>query len=143
MKVAKLPPCEHQCEACGQKFKSHKTTCKHKCPKSKVVRVVEKPEEPSQVSHPVALSTLDKPMASPPPHAPTAPPHSTMPPAVTESLRVFPPVPLLFSLPATPKLPLNLEQANNWQEVAELETAGGVMVKASAEMLRLFLELQH
>ena len=30
-KVATLPPCEWQCEACGRKFNSHKTARKHKC----------------------------------------------------------------------------------------------------------------
>ena len=47
VKAAKLPSCKHQCEACGRKFKSCKTTHKYKCPKSKVVCMVEKPEEPS------------------------------------------------------------------------------------------------
>jgi hypothetical protein len=33
-KADKLPPREWQCESCGHKFHSHKTTCKHKCTKS-------------------------------------------------------------------------------------------------------------
>ena len=35
-KVAKQPPCERQCRACGRKFNSRKTASKHKCPNSKV-----------------------------------------------------------------------------------------------------------
>jgi len=40
-KAAKLPPRKRQCLTCGCKFKSPKTARKHKCPKSKVVRVKE------------------------------------------------------------------------------------------------------
>ena len=40
-KAAKLPPRERQCVACRCKFKSRKTASKHKCPKSKVVRIKE------------------------------------------------------------------------------------------------------
>ena len=32
-------PRERQCVACGRKFNSRKTASKHKCPKSKVVRI--------------------------------------------------------------------------------------------------------
>jgi len=47
-KVAKLPPRERQCLACGCKFKSRKTATKHtgKCPKSKVQHWASQPPHP-------------------------------------------------------------------------------------------------
>jgi len=76
-KAATLPPRERQCLACGRKFKSRKAARKHKCQRhSKVARVVETKKVEAVVSRPTAPITEDMPMASPPPHAPTAPSHS-------------------------------------------------------------------
>jgi hypothetical protein len=81
-KAAKLPPRERQCLACGRKFKSRKTSRKHKCSKAKVARIQEKAAEGS-ASLPTPLAQMDKPSAPPAPPAPTAPSNSNAPPAVT------------------------------------------------------------
>jgi hypothetical protein len=81
-KVAKLTPRERQCEACGRKFKSRKTARKHKCPKSKVVRVTEKAAE-GQALQPTPPAKLDKPAAPLAPNAPPAPSNSNAAPVVT------------------------------------------------------------
>ena len=75
-KAAQLPPRERQCVACGRKFNSRKTARKHKCPRSKVVRIPEKAAE-KQVSHPPLPANLDKPRPLPTPIAPTAPPSNS------------------------------------------------------------------
>ncbi|KAF8264047.1 hypothetical protein EI94DRAFT_535668 [Lactarius quietus] len=81
-KAAKLPPHERQCTACGQKFKSRKTASKHKCPKSKVVRVG-KEAASGQASQAPPAAKLDKPPATPTLHAPTAPSNNDALPVVT------------------------------------------------------------
>src|ERR1700722_2115191 len=85
-KAAKLPTRERQCVACGRKFNSRKTAKKHKCPKSKVVRV---PREAAsgQASQATPAAQPDKPAAPPTPHAPTAPPYRIPVPAVTGDSR--------------------------------------------------------
>ncbi|KAI0281900.1 hypothetical protein BC826DRAFT_1067393 [Russula brevipes] len=84
-KAAKLPPREWQCVACGHKFKSRKTTRKHKCPNSNMVRSPEKAAVgPVSCTMPPAL--LDKPAAPITPSAPTPPSHSTVIPTVTRDL---------------------------------------------------------
>ena len=81
-KVAKLPTRQQQCEACGRKFKSRKTAKKHKCPKSKVVRV---PREAArgQASQATLTAKVDKPPVTLTPYAPTAPSNIKSQPAVT------------------------------------------------------------
>ncbi|KAH9963351.1 hypothetical protein BGW80DRAFT_1352021 [Lactifluus volemus] len=81
-KVAKLPTCQWQCEACGRKFESRKTAKKHKCPNFKVVRV-RKEAASGQASQAIPVAELDKPPATPTPPTPTPPPHITSLPAVT------------------------------------------------------------
>jgi hypothetical protein len=81
-----MPPRERQCESCGRKFKSRKTARKHKCPKSKVVRVSEKAGG-GQASQAQPPPKQDKPAAPPAPPAPTAPSNNTLRPAVTGDLR--------------------------------------------------------
>jgi predicted RNA-binding Zn-ribbon protein involved in translation (DUF1610 family) len=82
-KVAKQPPRERQCVACGRKFNSRKTASKHKCPKSKVERV-RKEAASSQASQATTAAMTDMPPAPPTPHAPTAPSNSNAAPVVTE-----------------------------------------------------------
>jgi predicted RNA-binding Zn-ribbon protein involved in translation (DUF1610 family) len=89
-KAAKLPTRERQCVACGRKFNSRKTAKKHKCPKSKVVRV---PREAAsgQASQATPAAELDRPPAPPTSNAPTAPSNNAAIPAVTgDSLVVSP-----------------------------------------------------
>ena len=86
-KVAKLPPRERQCVACGRKFNSRKTARKHKCPKAKVVRTTEEAAS-RQVSQPTPTARLDKPTATLTPHAPTAPSNFNTLPVVTGGSRV-------------------------------------------------------
>jgi predicted RNA-binding Zn-ribbon protein involved in translation (DUF1610 family) len=81
-KVAKQPPREQQCVACGRKFNSRKTASKHKCPKSKVERVGREAAS-GQASQATSAAKPDKPPATLTPHAPTAPPNINSPPAVT------------------------------------------------------------
>ncbi|KAF8262721.1 hypothetical protein EI94DRAFT_1742890 [Lactarius quietus] len=81
-KAAKLPTCERQCMACGQKFKSRKTASKHKCPKSKVVHMG-KEAASRQASQALPAAKPDKPPATLTPHAPTAPSNKDALPAVT------------------------------------------------------------
>ncbi|KAN0111300.1 hypothetical protein V8E52_008675, partial [Russula decolorans] len=81
-KVAKQPPRERQCVACGRKFNSRKTASKHKCPKSKVERMGREAAR-GQASQATSVAKLDKPPATLTPHAPTAPPNIISPPAVT------------------------------------------------------------
>ena len=83
VKVAKQPPCEQQCVACGQKFNSCKTASKHKCPKSKVERVRKKAAS-SQASQAITATMTNMPPATPTSHAPTAPSNSNATPVVTE-----------------------------------------------------------
>ncbi|KAI0278743.1 hypothetical protein BC826DRAFT_1161654 [Russula brevipes] len=86
-KAAKLPPHERQCESCGRKFNSRKTSRKHKCPKAKVVRITREAasEEASQATPP---AEPDKPAAPSTSHAPPAPSsHSNVRPAVTGELQ--------------------------------------------------------
>jgi predicted RNA-binding Zn-ribbon protein involved in translation (DUF1610 family) len=64
-KVAKQPPCERQCEACGHKFNSRKTASKHKCPKSKVVHM-RKEAASGQASQSMSTAKEDTPPAIPP-----------------------------------------------------------------------------
>jgi predicted RNA-binding Zn-ribbon protein involved in translation (DUF1610 family) len=89
-KVAKQPPRERQCVACGRKFNSRKTASKHKCPKSKVERV-RKEAVSSQASQATTAAMTDMPPAPPTPHAPTAPSNSNAAPVVTEGSRVIAP----------------------------------------------------
>ena len=84
-KVAKQPPRERQCVACGRKFNSRKTARKHKCSKSKVVRIPEKAAA-KPVSHPTLPANLDKPRPPPTPIAPTTPLNIISQPAVTGDL---------------------------------------------------------
>ncbi|KAF8265659.1 hypothetical protein EI94DRAFT_1831090 [Lactarius quietus] len=98
-KVAQLPPHERQCLGCGRKFASRKTAKKHKCSKSKVVRIKEAAVDGSS-SHPVPPTKPNKPAAFITPPAPTAPApavsrqiwplpsHSTTVPPVTGGLGV-------------------------------------------------------
>jgi predicted RNA-binding Zn-ribbon protein involved in translation (DUF1610 family) len=81
-KVAKQPPRERQCVACGRKFNSRKTASKHKCPKSKVERVGREAAS-GQASRATPAAKPNKPPATLTPHAPTAPPNYDGPPAVT------------------------------------------------------------
>ncbi len=98
-KAAQLPPRQWQCQGCGCKFESRKTAKKHKCSKSKVVRIKEAAVVGS-VSHPVPPAKLDKPAALITPIAPTAPPsHSTVVPSVTGVLREPPPFQFDFAPP--------------------------------------------
>ena len=94
--MAKLPPCEWQCKACGRKFKSYKVARKHKCQHhSKVVHIPEVlavikevscPPSPTDAEMsevvPLASLTLDS--------APPAPTHSTSMPPVTAGSGVKP-----------------------------------------------------
>jgi hypothetical protein len=84
-KAARRPPRECQCEACGRKLESRKRARKHKCPKSKVVRIPEKAAE-GQASRAPPPAQLDKPPATIAPPAPTAPTHSIVIPTVTGDL---------------------------------------------------------
>ena len=82
VKAATLPPRSRQCMSCGRKFTSRKTASKHKCPGSKVVRVTQAAAAgEASLALPTALK--DKPSAPLTVHAPTAPSHSNVPPAVT------------------------------------------------------------
>ena len=76
--------------ACGRKFKSRKTARKHKCPKSKVVRVPEEQAAVEEVSRPPPSATPNKPVAPPTPHAPPAPStsYSSYTPSVTGELAI-------------------------------------------------------
>jgi predicted RNA-binding Zn-ribbon protein involved in translation (DUF1610 family) len=85
MKAAKEPPREWQCVACGRKFKSCKTASKHKCPKSKVVRVA-KEAATGQASQATPTVRLNKPVAPPTSYTPTTPTHTTAIPPVTGDL---------------------------------------------------------
>ncbi|KAI0277316.1 hypothetical protein BC826DRAFT_976641 [Russula brevipes] len=86
-KAAKLPPRERQCESCGRKFNSHKTSRKHKCPKAKVVRITREAAG-GQVSQATPPAEPDKPTAPSTSHAPPAPSsHSNVRPAVTRELQ--------------------------------------------------------
>jgi predicted RNA-binding Zn-ribbon protein involved in translation (DUF1610 family) len=80
--VAKQPPRERQCMACGRKFNSRKTASKHKCPKSKVERVGREAAS-EKASQATSVAKPDKPPATLTPHAPTASPNIISPPAVT------------------------------------------------------------
>jgi hypothetical protein len=70
-KAAQLPPCERHCLGCRHKFTSCKTSKKHKCPNSKVVRIKEvaadkpglQPTLPAKVIKPPAPPTLPAPTA--------------------------------------------------------------------------------
>jgi predicted RNA-binding Zn-ribbon protein involved in translation (DUF1610 family) len=70
VKVAKQPPREWQCMACGRKFNSCKTASKHKCPKSKVERMGREAAS-GQASRATPAAKLDKPPATITPHTPT------------------------------------------------------------------------
>jgi predicted RNA-binding Zn-ribbon protein involved in translation (DUF1610 family) len=85
-KAAKLPARERQCVACGRKFESRKTAKKHKCPKSKVVRVGREAAS-GQASQATPAARLDKPSATLTPHAPSTPSNNDGPPAVTGDLQ--------------------------------------------------------
>ena len=79
VKAAKLPPCEHQCVACGRKFKSRKRASKHKCPDSKVVcSAKDGPEVAVKVLLPVPPSTSNK-LVAPPLPLPPLPHHTSLP----------------------------------------------------------------
>ncbi|KAH9018523.1 hypothetical protein EDB84DRAFT_1442388 [Lactarius hengduanensis] len=79
-KAAQLPPRERECLTCGRKFKSRKTTKKHKCAKhSKVVHEKEGGASGSG-SHLVPPAQLNKPAPPLTPLAPTAPPNSSAAP---------------------------------------------------------------
>jgi hypothetical protein len=71
-KAAQLPPRERQCLGCGRKFESRKTAKKHKCSKSKVVRIKEAAAGGSG-SHPIPPTKPNKLAAPITPLAPTAP----------------------------------------------------------------------
>ncbi len=87
-KVARLPPRERECLACGRKFASHKTAKRHKCSKaSKVVRKKEV-DAPMAGSHPAPRARPNTPASSHTPLAPTAPSHSSVVPPVTGDLGV-------------------------------------------------------
>lgn len=85
-KAATLPPRMRECLSCGRKFASRKTAGKHKCPDSKVVRMkqVATTKEDSQ---PTPVVRRNKPVALPTAHAPSAPSHNTVTPAVTGVLQ--------------------------------------------------------
>ena len=104
-------PVERQCEACGRKFTSRKTSRKHKCAKSKVESTrKEAAAVPAAQVAPKAKPI--KPAATLTPHAPPAPSNSTSRPAVTEGL----PDPLA----AFPKLRALMNQSNA-EAAAEVE----------------------
>jgi hypothetical protein len=97
VKAAQLPPRERQCLGCGCKFESCKTAKKHKCSKSKVVRIKEAAAGGSG-SHPIPPTKPNKLAAPITPLAPTTPvravsrqtrpmpSHSTTAPPVTGDL---------------------------------------------------------
>ncbi|KAI0282047.1 hypothetical protein BC826DRAFT_1110981 [Russula brevipes] len=86
-KAAKLPPRERQCESCGRKFNSRKTSRKHKCPKAKVVRITREAAG-GQASQATPPAELDKPAAPFTSHAPPTPSsHSNVRPTVTGELQ--------------------------------------------------------
>jgi predicted RNA-binding Zn-ribbon protein involved in translation (DUF1610 family) len=86
VKAAKLPPHERQCKACGRKFESHKTACKHQCPVAKVESV--RKEAAVRTAAQVAPAAPPiKPAAQIPPRAPTAPSNSNPQPVVTGDSR--------------------------------------------------------
>jgi predicted RNA-binding Zn-ribbon protein involved in translation (DUF1610 family) len=88
-KAALMPPRERQCVSCGRKFKSRKAARKHKCPKSKVVRVTEKAAD-GKASQAPPPAQMDKPSALPPPNAPSVPSNSNTIPPVTGDSGVVP-----------------------------------------------------
>ena len=81
-KAAKLPPRLRQCTACGREFASRKTTGRHKCPHSKVVRKVEVATG-GQESHPRSRGKRGKPSATFTHPAPPVPSNWDAIPAVT------------------------------------------------------------
>jgi len=94
VKVAKLPTHQRQCVACGRKFESRKTAKKHKCPKSKMVRVGREAAS-GQASQATPPAKLNKPPATITRHIPTTgfsealnvhavPPNNEPLPVVTE-----------------------------------------------------------
>ena len=84
--LAKLPSVERQCEACGRKFTSCKTSSKHKCAKSKW-ESTRKEAAAVPAAQVVPKAMLIKPVATITPRAPPAPSHSSPLPAVTEGLQ--------------------------------------------------------
>ena len=85
-KAAKLPSVERQCEACGCKFTSRKTSSKHKCTKSKG-ESTRKEAAVVPATQVAPKATLIKPVATITPRAPPAPSHSSPLPAVTDGLQ--------------------------------------------------------
>ena len=81
-KAAKLPPRMRKCVSCGREFASRKTTRRHTCPNSKVVRKVEKAAG-GAVLRPNPPAKLDKPSATITPLAPSTSTHRSVIPAVT------------------------------------------------------------
>jgi hypothetical protein len=61
-KAAALPPRQRECLSCGRKFASRKTSLKHKCPNSKVVRMG-KAAASRPGSQPTPLALPDQPVA--------------------------------------------------------------------------------
>jgi hypothetical protein len=81
-KAAKLPQCERQCEGCGHKFASRKTSHKHKYTVNKGERMrMEATAVPAAQAAPSVQPI--KPATTITPHAPPPPPNSNPRPVVT------------------------------------------------------------
>jgi hypothetical protein len=85
-KVAKRPQRERQCEGCGHKFASRKTSHKHKCTVNKG-ESVRKEATAVPATQVVPSVQLIKPAATITPHAPPPPPNSNPRPVVTGDLQ--------------------------------------------------------
>jgi hypothetical protein len=113
-KAAKLPQRERQCEGCGRKFASRKTSRKHKCTVTKGESMrKEATVVPAAQVAPVVQPI--KPAATITPRAPPAPSNSNPQPAVTGDSR---PTPFLFDLSRTPEEILieALKNSSAWME---------------------------
>jgi len=107
-KAAKLPSVERQCEGCGRKFNSRKTSRKHKCATSKEASTrKEAATVPAAQVAPKAMPI--KPVAPLTPRAPPAPSHSNLSPAVTGDLRIRAPRPPVVPPPPEEQRRLLLE----------------------------------
>jgi hypothetical protein len=87
-KAAKLPQCERQCEGCGRKFASCKTSRKHKCTvnKGESTRKEATVVPAAQAAPSVQPNKLT---ATITPHAPPPPPNSNLQPTVTRDSRRY------------------------------------------------------
>ena len=142
-KAAKLPSVERQCEACGRKFTSHKTSSKHKCTKSKG-ESMRKEAAAVPATQVAPKARLIKPVATITPHAPPAPSHSSPPPAVTEGLQDITFRQFLDGLTPTPidgvrrvALEKVLPQtAYNWQTAPRSTLTEGELEKERRDLVR-------